>query len=72
MRRAGRDRSATASASAASVAALGSLGKDVAQLGVVAVLVRVMHSDVPLEVVGSGVAMLLVWAEGANGGSVSD
>ena len=72
MRRAGRDRSATAPASPAFVAALGSLGKDIAQLGVVAVLVRVMHSDVPLEVVGSRVAVLLVWAEGANGGGVSD
>jgi hypothetical protein len=54
---------ATCSASPASVAALGSLCQDHTQLRVVSVLVNVMHADMSLQVVGSRIAMLLVWAE---------
>ena len=54
---------ATCSASPASIAALGSLCQDHAQLSVVSVLINVMHADMSLQVVGSGVAMLLVRAE---------
>jgi hypothetical protein len=54
---------ATCSTSPASVAALGSLCQDHAQLSVVSVLIDVMHADMPLQVVRSGVAMLLVRAE---------
>ena len=54
---------ATCSASPASVAALGSLCQDHTQLRVVSVLVNVMHADMSLQVVGSRVAMLLVWTE---------
>jgi len=54
---------ATCSASPASVAALGSLCQDHAQLSVVSVLIDVMHADMSLQVIGSGVAMLLVRTE---------
>lgn len=57
---------ATYSAPPASVAALRPLCQDHTQLRVVSVLVDVVNADVPLQIVRSRVAMLLVRAEGAK------
>lgn len=54
---------ATRSASSASVAAFGPLRQNDAQLRVVSVLVHVVDAYMSLQVVRSGVAVLLVWAE---------
>jgi hypothetical protein len=56
---------ATCSAPSTPVAALRPLCQDHAQVRVVSVLVDVVHTDMSLQVVRSGVAMLLVWTEWA-------
>jgi hypothetical protein len=57
---------APCSAPPASVAALGPLCQDHTQLRVVSVLVDVVNADMSLQIVRSGVAMLLVRAEGTK------
>lgn len=62
----GNDRRSLASRNSSSppaTSAFGPLREDVAELGVVLVLVHVMYADMSLQIIGSGVLVLSVWTE---------